>query len=223
MAKVKNKEQKLTIVSDIDGVVAEFTRNATIMMKELFGRPEEPVQTVNMTSWGFESLGISSQEEDVFWQRVSDSEHYWLDQQELYPGIVKRFADLLDAQTAIYWCTNKTHTKGATAETQTFLWLQKYGFPNPCVVVSNDKGYFCKSVAADFFIDDKASNVLDVISESPDTTCFYLVHKYGEEHVDEVKGKGAIIVRDTNDFVEMIKLKKTFGQFMPVGNATCCQ
>jgi hypothetical protein len=210
MSKVKNKAEKLVIVSDIDGVVAEFTYNACLLMNQIFGKPEKPIKTDQMPTWGFGCFGLSEKDEDVFWEHVSNSDHYWLNQQEMYPGIVKGFNELQDTTTAVYWCTNKSHTRGATAEVQTYLWLQKYGFANPCVVVSNDKGNFCKSVAADMFIDDKASNVLEVLDKSPETECYFLVHPYGKQYEDELSSKGAVIITNTKEFVEAVKIKKAF-------------
>jgi hypothetical protein len=215
---IKNQDKKLTIVSDIDGCVAEFIYNACVALKELYGTPEVPIFTTHMPTWGFESLGVNSEQEKGFWAYVNSTEHYWLNQQEMYPGIVKEFAECVDSSTVVYWCTNKTQTNGASAETQTALWLQKYGMPLPNVVVSKEKGHFCKSVAATLFLDDKASNVLDVLEKSPETSCYYLSHKYGVEHEKEVESKGGKTIYHTREFLTEVKKRQEIIQQVSV----CC-
>jgi hypothetical protein len=203
--KVKNKDKKIIAVADVDGVVAEFWFNASILMKKLFGIPKEPVRDVQAKDWGFEWIGLNKEDEELFWSVAAKTKNYWYDQQEVESGIVRKFAELNTDRSTLYWCTNKMDTIGGTAEMQTNLWMQKYGCSSPNVVVSKEKGYFCKSINANFFIDDKASNILDVLTNSPDTHCCFLCKPYQEKHLDEVATAGAMIISHPDEFLEMVK------------------
>jgi len=178
------------IVSDLDGVLSDFYLPATKLLKQFYGKPELPIRGVDAQTWGFQSLGISTEQENEFWGKISEVENFWLKEPEIIEGIVQEFWERIgnnNLQRTVYFCTTRGGTLGMSVEDQSAYWLAKNGWLKyPHIIVTKHKGLICKALKADYFVDDKASNVIDVMKASPETHSFFLLSLYQKDELEEV-------------------------------------
>lgn len=150
--------KRLTIGVDVDGVLGNFTGAARHICRKLFnGRPaEDAVQT----DWGFDSLGMTKDEEDQMYRFIDTQYDWWLELPVLANTDLLR--SVCDEHKVIF-ITNRKSGLGLPVEEQTKAWLYwNYHILHPTVLVSNDKGPLCKALGLDYFIDDRDKNVREV-------------------------------------------------------------
>jgi len=152
--------KRYSVGIDVDGVLAAFTHAARQTMKKLFaGRPDD---LLVQTTWAFESLGITAEEERIFWRHVDNEPNWWLTLKAL------PFTFTLPELVANHRCvfiTNRKDGAGLPIEQQTSSWLRAhFGLREPTVVISNNKGPVAVGLKLDYFIDDRPKNVSEVIN-----------------------------------------------------------
>lgn len=84
-------------------------------------------------------------------------------------------------QHEIYFITNRM---GQYPKRQTELWLSQHLGFSPTVLISPHKGQVCAALHLDYYVDDKPSNVDDVIAEAPNTTVFMQDRAYNRSSTD---------------------------------------
>lgn len=161
---------------DVDGVIANFTQAARETMKSLFGgRPDD---TLVQTTWAFESLGITKEEENVFWRFVDNTPNWWLGHRAMPHTLALR--ELTTNHRCIF-ITNRKDGTGMPIEVQTASWLRThFGIDDPNVVISDNKGPVAEGLNLDYFIDDRDRNVYSVVEYSPDTRTYLCSATYNQ-------------------------------------------
>lgn len=150
--------KRYTVGIDADGVVADFTGAARRTMKALWGKPSDDLV---QTTWAFDSLGITSDEEKEFWRYVDFARNWWL---SLKPMPHTLCLDELVRNHRCVFITNRKDGKNSwPIEEQTAEWLKfTFGLSNPNVVISDNKGPVSLGLNLDYFIDDRPKNIEDV-------------------------------------------------------------
>jgi 5'(3')-deoxyribonucleotidase len=168
----------LRIGVDVDGVLAEFIRQARLdFQKMLDGRPAD---SVIQTGWGFDSIGISREEERAFWKHVDETPNWWM-QLGRRPGTntLKRLCD----KYRVIFITNRKDGTGLPVDIQTATWLSdNFGIAYPTVLLSDDKGPLTRALKLDWFIDDRPKNVEEVRVSSPLTRTVLYRTTYNEDY-----------------------------------------
>jgi len=150
--------KRLKIGVDVDGVLADFTGHARKLCQRMFnGRPADALV---QTGWGFDSLGISPEQEDEMWRTIDATRDWWLylaplDETHLITPLVK--------QHEVIFITNRKQGTGLPVEVQTAEWLTRvFNLFHPTVLLSSKKGPLAKALGLDYFIDDRDKNVIEV-------------------------------------------------------------
>jgi hypothetical protein len=180
---------------DIDGVLADFTGFARRELQNLFaGRPDD---TLVQTGWAFDSLGITREEENIFWRKVDNTTNWWLYLRTLpdtnaLPEIVRNHRTI--------FITNRKDGTGWPIEMQSAEWLFNfYGISNPMVVISSDKGPVAKGLDLDYYIDDRPKNVDEVLAEHPKCRTYIQTQSYN------VNAEYDLRVSSFNEFAAIIQ------------------
>jgi hypothetical protein len=164
--------KRFNIGIDVDGVLAGFVPAARKLCQELFdGRPSNDLI---QTTWAFDSLGISREEEGILWKKIDSIPNWWLNQEEPLPDT--DFLPVLVGEHRCVFITNRKDGTGLPIEIQTQQWLIKhFNLENPNVIISDKKGPVADGLKLDFYIDDRPKNVLEVIESAPKCET-YLYH-----------------------------------------------
>ena len=147
---------------DIDGVLADFTKGARTLCKGLFGKPDD---SLIQTGWGFDSLGMSSQEESLMWKTIDRSKNWWMHLDRL-PNT--SLLETLTDSCRVVFITNRKDGKGLPVDLQSAKWLEDTcNIYHANVILSDDKGPVVKGLKLDYYIDDRDKNVLEVLQAAP--------------------------------------------------------
>jgi VanZ family protein len=93
---------------------------------------------------------------------------FWEILDELEPGMVKQLAEIAAAEEwEVFFLTRRPETGGDPAQIQSERWLERHGFPRPCVdIVRGSRGKLVHALGLDLLIDDTLDNCLEVSLES---------------------------------------------------------
>lgn len=169
----------LNIGVDIDGVLSNFTRSARELCKSLFnGKPDDRLV---QTGWGFDSLGLSKEDEDVMWREIDSIPNWWTTHAALQgTHLLKPLCD----KHRVVFITNRKDGVGLPVDKQSAVWLTRtFHIFHPAVLLSNDKGPLVKALKLDYYIDDRPKNVLEVIQSAPRCQTALLDATYNQEFV----------------------------------------
>jgi len=154
---------------DIDGVLADFTGTARKLCKNLFnGRPDD---SSIQTGWGFDSLGISKDEENLMWKAIDSIPNWWMTLEKLPQTYM--LEQLIGEGHRVIFITNRKDGAGVPVDLQSAIWLkEKHRLRHANVVLSDDKGPVAKGLKLDYYIDDRDKNVLEVLQAAPNCKTF---------------------------------------------------
>lgn len=192
-----------TIVFDVDGVLADFMMGFTQVAYHLFGAKQvEPYSQVQATQWYWHP----DYEESEITQALAftqTSRDFWKNLDCLVGESDRGLFSVNEDQYNIYFAT---HRSAPNAKQQTETWLvRKFGMLKPTVVITKNKGEFCKAVAADYAIDDKAENACCIAWLSPGTQSFILDRPYNQFDPDYFGSSKVRRVKTVGRFWEIIK------------------
>lgn len=187
------------IVFDIDGVLAEFIGGFTALAHEQ--TPSVPVtRTHEQPSWyGFP--GMTKEMIDGVWRRVVVSNTFWNDLDPLLDVETFHGIEKLRRDNEVYFCTARP---GKYTKLQTEIWLRRNGIRYPTVVISKQKGEFCKAIEADFSIEDKAANASFIDWQTGGRTASYLINRPYNQVPAEFLASGVKRVNTVTEFLEDI-------------------
>lgn len=187
--------KRLNIGLDVDGVISAFVPAARKLCKQLFnGRPDDALV---QTSWAFDSLGITPEEENKLWRRIDAIPNWWLDHKpmentDLLPQLCEKHR--------VIFITNRKDGTGWPIEDQTKVWLKRnFGLNNTNVIISDKKGPVAAGLKLDYFIDDRPKNCIEVHQEGC-TKIYMLDATYNQDCGVWVIPR----VKSLNDFIRMI-------------------
>lgn len=149
----------LTIGVDIDGVLSNFTQAARKLCQELFdGRPDD---SLVQTGWGFDSIGISPEEENILWRKIDSIPNWWLTHDKLSDtSLLKPLCD----KYRVIFITNRKDGTGLAIDKQSAEWLvRQFHIFHPTVLISNEKWPLAAALKLDWYIDDRPKNVSEVV------------------------------------------------------------
>ncbi len=82
-----------------------------------------------------------------------------------------------------YFITSRV---GMFVKSQTERWLKKHVAPGLTVLISSEKGALCKALKLDYYVDDRAENIIDVQRTSPSTRA-YLTDQPWNQHLSVMR------------------------------------
>jgi uncharacterized HAD superfamily protein len=188
---------------DIDGVLADFNSSFIELVKEVTGRNLFPDGYWPHT-WDYpEALGYSKDETSAVWERIKAGGTFW---NQLAPlpdmAVLQQWMILPFGESAqepyheFYFITSRM---GKNVKLQTEEWLdEQMQCSGHTVLISSEKGALCKALKLDYYIDDRAENILDVMQTSPSTFA-YLLDQPWNQHV-----AGPNRVPSIADFLEIL-------------------
>lgn len=172
---------------DIDGVLADFNSSFIALIPEVTGRNLFPPGYWPHT-WDYpQALGYTDEETKAVWQHIIDGGTFWRDLSALPDLTVLRqwfFHSCLTEKTVrpydeIYFITSRM---GKNVKLQTEDWLDSNLAIGQTVLISSEKGALCKALKLDYYVDDRAENILDVEQKSPETFA-YLIQQPWNQHL----------------------------------------
>lgn len=142
---------------DCDGVLCNFSKRYAEIALSLLGKH---IDISKQHDWSFESIGVSSEEDDKIWKEIKATNNFW------------RWLEPLPGAEDLYWAqrdhellfiTSRERSRGMSVATQTAWWLQSYhhiDFPTVIVAEQPSKKIpLALNLEIEAFIDDKSSTV----------------------------------------------------------------
>lgn len=158
-----------------------FTKLARNLLKSMFdGKPDD---SLIQTGWGFDSIGVTPEQEKLMWKKIDSIPNWWLEMETMpETNLLKPLCD----KHRVIFITNRKDGTGIPVEKQSAEWLvRNFGIFHPAVLLSNEKGPLAKGLKLDAYIDDRDKNTWEVIHHSPSTQTYILDATYNQ-HVKDV-------------------------------------
>jgi 5'(3')-deoxyribonucleotidase len=168
---------RIKVGVDIDGVLADFVGKARQELQLLL--KGKPADDLVQTEWGFDSIGITKEEEGKLWRFIDATPNWWL-------GLERRpdchYLRHLCDHARVIFITNRKDGTGLPIEDQSRKWLERhFHIPHPTVLISDNKGPLADGLKLDWLIDDRPKNVEEVAQFSPATKTFLLDATYNKK------------------------------------------
>lgn len=185
-----------TIVFDVDGVLANFTRAFTSIGHYFFGT--SIVESDEQKSWNFREH-LTDIQQTKMWEYLRNYPNWWNTLMPLVPHEVFQRVNALTLKNEVYFLTNRFSNCRPAGE-QTLSWLIRQGIDKPRVIVSSRKGEICKAVGADFSLEDNWGNATSIHWMAEGCQSFLIERRYNEE-ARKVIPKGITVVKTVEEFL----------------------
>ena len=170
---------------DLDGVLANFTDSFAAILTRHSGVtfPQEGPDWPQVWHWEYEELVKAGLSQDTIrdivqaaWEEVNDPRtQFWATLAPLSDVRLGFVQKCIEDGHEVYFITSRP---GLTAKEQTEKWGQVH-FEQPInVIVSSEKGKWCKTLGLDVYVDDRGENIIDVEHTSPLTRAYLLNRPY---------------------------------------------
>lgn len=173
---------------DIDGVLADFNTSFIALVKEVTGKDLFPAGYWPHT-WDYpQAVGYTPEEVNAVWQAIKEGGVFWRD-----------LGALPDLKTLTQWLFETdprpqgsgrhefyfiTSRMGKDVKLQTEDWLEEHtSIPGLTVLISSEKGALCKALKLDYYVDDRAENIADVVEKNGQVTQAYLIDQPWNQHM----------------------------------------
>lgn len=190
--------KRLKIGIDVDDVLADFISKHRELCREMFGKPETDVIPCD---WAMSNYGLTAEQMVAVWQRIHDTEDFWLTLRKK-DGVDPCDLAMLDIEHDLYFITSRALCIGDSLTHQTAYWLKKnLWVPLPTVIVTSNKGPIAAALGLDYFIDDRPKNCVEVKDAVP--TCKVFLKDAG--HNQEFEDERIERVESFNEFAQIIQ------------------
>jgi hypothetical protein len=170
---------KPIVMLDLDNCIADFDKAFLSVSKRLY---KKPAKGWVHTHWGFEDCGWSKKETARIWHFIQNTEDFWLTLSPM-PGV----SSLRKRQRELeyFFVTARTNVAGLPTAYQSEMWLrQRLRLEAPYVIVNAKKGVEAKAIDADYAIDDRIENVLDIARNQPSCKTYILDQPWNQGLTD---------------------------------------
>ncbi len=157
---------------DLDGVCANFAKKFSQLCNEMYGDRcyiiEDNTLLKHWNWWNW--YPIKEVEVNRVWEKIIETKNFWTSLEVLNKGQWDYFIDTIGKSNRInvYFITSIEETTGMSATKQSATWLESNGWKQPFVIKTKTKEKFIKDLNIEFFIDDKAENLIDIKNHNPD-------------------------------------------------------
>jgi hypothetical protein len=210
--------EKMIIVNvgvDLDGVCTNFVKKFSTFANEMYGSQchiLEDLDAVKHWDW-HRWYPIKKADEDAIWKKIVETRDFWTSLEVFNRGQWEYFIDKIGKANNInvYFITTRSETIGMSATRQSAIWLMNNGWKYPFVIKTKQKEKFIENLNIEYFIDDKAENLISVKQHNP--TCkvyaqdaLYNVDKLKESKIEYKRVSG--LRQFTDDILEDIYKKQ---------------
>ena len=167
------KPNIINVGVDLDGVVANFVKRFSQFCNQLYGDKCRVIEDNNeVKEWDWQLwYPVKDTEVQRTWAEIINTRDFWLSLELLNRGQWEYFIDKIGKSNNInvYFITTRQETTGMTATKQSAQWLENNSWKQPYVIKTMNKEKFIEDLNIEFFIDDKAENIIDIKKHNP--TC----------------------------------------------------
>jgi uncharacterized HAD superfamily protein len=193
----------INIGIDIDGVQAAFGTKYSQILRELYGESCPIISTEGMEvpAWDWaEWYPLTKEQLAEGWKKLQETKNFWTNLEMTNIEQVQYLIKVLDNHPSIniYFLTNRAQTVGDTVVKQSIESLKSFGWSNPQVIATTQKGAVARALDLRFFIDDMAENCAQVSLYYQAAKVFVLDKPYNR------------ILQDNHFRIERISNLKTF-------------
>ena len=189
-----------TIVFDVDGVLANFTRGFTQIANRMFGVPV--VENDDQPSWDFKET-LSAKQQDKIWEELKSIPGWAHSLEALIPYKTFCRINQLALKNELYFVTNRFSYMRPPGE-QTVTWLMLHGISSPRVIVSAKKGEICQAIGADYCLEDNWGNAVSVHWMAEKCRSFLIERRYNEE-ARKIIPSGIVRVKTVEEYLDHIE------------------
>lgn len=188
-----------TCIIDIDGVCADFTT----AFKQVLDRCEGSIAQIPLPPkmWDWDVHYYSKEISKMAWHQVREigATGFWGRLSTLDPkGMAKLAMAQLEGKAHPYFVTNRNFPH---AERISERWLERH-ISYPKVISTQKKGLIAKAVDAEFYVEDKAENAIEMLREMGTKCRVYLIkypyneNVWGDKYIIPVKNLSEALERE---------------------------
>ena len=195
----------INIGVDLDGVCANFAKKFSEFANEMYGKRcyiiEDP-STIKHWNW-HKWYQIQKAEEGEVWEKIVNTPDFWTSLEVLNLSQWEYFLDKIGNANNInvYFITDRAETVGISATKQSALWLLKHKWKYPYVIKTAEKAKFVEMLNIEYFIDDKAENLISIKEHNPNCKMYaqdalYNVDALNASKIDYKRVSGLRLMAD---------------------------
>ena len=189
-----------TIVFDVDGVLADFSKTFTALGAQIFKTPQ--VSDLTQVTWEYTDL-MSAEQRTWVWKVLRETPEWWTTFSPLVSPEDFLRIEFLTVHNEVYFVTNRFSNRRPPGE-QTLTWLKCQGISDPRVIVSSRKGEIARAVKADYVLEDNWSNACAIHWMAEGCRTFLIKRGYNEE-ARKVIPEGITVVESVGEFLDQIE------------------
>ena len=198
------KRKSLVVGFDVDGVLADYSTAFSEIGNQLYGLPV--LSDPDVKYWDWHRFWGSREKISQIWNHVRNSDDFWRELPTLTTASQAVRIRAIARRTPVYAITSRMDTQ-TSALHQTVAWLKTCLTEAIQCVISSKKGQVCNALGIDCYIDDKFTNCIDVVKNSPKTQVFLMVRKHNEsllkdfpQYFESRGGKAEIVLVESLDY-----------------------
>lgn len=186
-----------TVMFDVDGVLADFTKGFTEVAYRMYGTP---VRFMTDMAY-YNDFGLDDEQVAEVWRYISAWRDWWSNLLPLVSPEVFYQIQNLARLNQVYFVTNRYHGTPST-QNQTVRFLQWHGIESPSVIVSKHKAEVARALRVQFSIEDKAENASEIADV--DVRSYLIDRRYNQIDVDP----RVIRVATVSEFLEDVQYSR---------------
>lgn len=200
---------------DLDGVCSNFVKKFSMIANEMYGKScyiLEDLDKVKHWDW-HKWYPIKKADEDAIWEKIINMRDFWISLELFNRAQWEYFVDKIGKSNNInvYFITTRSETIGMTATRQSAIWLSNNGWKHPFVIKTKNKEKFIENLNIEFFIDDKAENLISVKNYIPSCKVYaqdapYNINILKASKIDYKRVSG--LRQFTDDIIEDIYMRE---------------